>query len=332
MWLPAFAALSILYSACGFATELGIQGTRFTVDGRPTFLLGISYYGALGASESTIQQDLQSMKQRGINWIRVWADWAAYDNDVSCVHASGAPREPYLEKLRQLVARCDELGIIVDVTLARGLKVGPQVLLSDMASHRRAVTTIVQSLREYRNWYIDLANERNVRDSRYVSLDEIGALCGDVKTIAPEVPVTASQGGDIGEDELRRYLEVARVDLITPHRPRHKGTPAETADATRRYLGSMQELGRVVPVHYQEPFRRGYGDWEPPADGFLEDLRAAVEAGAAGWCLHNGGSRQSDDGRPRRSFDLRDGPLFSQLDTEEMQVVAGMAAAVGAAP
>ena len=31
------------------ATVLGIDGTRFTLNGKPTFLLGISYYGALGA-------------------------------------------------------------------------------------------------------------------------------------------------------------------------------------------------------------------------------------------------------------------------------------------
>lgn len=332
MRLPAFAALSVLCSTCGCATELGIEGARFTVDGRQTFLLGVSYYGALGASDSVVERDLQAMVERGINWIRVWADWAAYDNDVSCVDASGAPREPYLERLRRLVARCDEMGIAVDVTLTRGLKVGERLLLPDMSSHRRAVSTIVSALREYRNWYLDLANERNVGDSRYVSLEEIGALRGDVRAIAPGVLVTASQGGDIGDDELRRYLEVAGVDFITPHRPRHEGTPAETADTTRRYSDSMRELGRVVPVHYQEPFRRGYGDWEPRAKDFLADLRAAVEAGAAGWCLHNGGSRHSQDGKPRRSFDLRDGPLFSQLDTEEMQVVAKMAAAARAVP
>jgi hypothetical protein len=33
------------------APKLGIQGIQFTLNGKPTFLIGMSYYGALGASE-----------------------------------------------------------------------------------------------------------------------------------------------------------------------------------------------------------------------------------------------------------------------------------------
>src|SRR5665647_640014 len=39
-------------------TELGIKGTQFTINGTPTFLYGISYYGGLGASEEFILKDL----------------------------------------------------------------------------------------------------------------------------------------------------------------------------------------------------------------------------------------------------------------------------------
>jgi hypothetical protein len=88
----------------------------------------------------------------------------------------------------------------------------------------------------------------------------------------------------------------------------------------------MRELGRVVPLHYQEPFRRGFGEWEPTADDFLTDLRGARAGGAAGWCLHNGDQRRAPDGRPRRSFDLREGPLFEQLDPEERTVLDGLRA------
>src|SRR5688572_15739899 len=79
--------------------ELGIDGTHFTINGKHTFLLGISYYGALGAQDSFIQQDLDDMRRDGFNWIRVWATWAAFENDVSAVNADGSPREPYLGRL-----------------------------------------------------------------------------------------------------------------------------------------------------------------------------------------------------------------------------------------
>jgi hypothetical protein len=84
----------------------------------------------------------------------------------------------------------------------------------------------------------------------------------------------------------------------------------------------MKEIGRVVPVHHQEPFRRGYAQWEPLAADFLTDLRGAIAGGAAGWCFHNGQQRDTPDKEPRRSFDLRTRRVFDQLDTEELKVVA----------
>jgi hypothetical protein len=116
-------------------------------------------------------------------------------------------------------------------------------------------------------------------------------------------------------------LEVAGVDCLCPHRPRHRKTPGETEAETRKTMGFMKEVGRIVPVHYQEPFRRGYTEWEPVAADFLADLRGALKGGAAGWCFHNGGQRAKPEDPPRRSFDLRAKRLLDQLDEEEAKVV-----------
>lgn len=190
-------------------TVLGSRNSQFTINGELAFLLGISYYGGLGASEDFVRQDLDDLQRHGFNWLRVWATWGVFENDVSAVNASGEPREPYLEKLQWLVAECDRRGIIVDVTLTRG---------------KRSDTS----------------------------------------------------------------------------------------------LGAGN-----VPVHHQEPFRRGYETWSPTATDFLTDLRGAVTGGAAGWCLHNGSQRNSPAGQPRRSFDLRERRLFDQLDIEELKAIAG---------
>ena len=62
-------------------------------------------------------------------------------------------------------------------------------------------------------------------------------------------------------------MQDAEVDFIAPHRPRDAGSPKQTAAKTRDYLAAMRDLGRVVPVHFQEPFRRGYdAGWQPSAD------------------------------------------------------------------
>jgi len=83
----------------------------------------------------------------------------------------------------------------------------------------------------------------------------------------------------------------------------------------------MKVLGRLVPVLYQEPFRRGYAAWEPRAEDFLDDLQGARAGGAAGWCFHNGLQRDTPEREPRRSFDLRSRRLFDQLDAEELKFV-----------
>jgi hypothetical protein len=81
---------------------LEIYDTQFFVDGKPTFLLGASYYGGLGASDDFRDRDLHELKERGFNWIRVWATWSAFDNNVSAVDADGKACEPYLSELKRL--------------------------------------------------------------------------------------------------------------------------------------------------------------------------------------------------------------------------------------
>jgi hypothetical protein len=303
-------------------TDLGVKDASFTLNDRPTFLLGISYYGALGAPEEALRRDLAEIKRHGFQWIRVWATWAAFDNDVSAVATDGSPREPYLARLKSLVAECDRQGLVVDVTLSRGNGVTGPARLQTQAAHRRAVETLIAALKPHRNWYLDLSNERNIRDKRFTSFEDLKDLRALVRTLDPERLVTASQAGDIGRDELREYLLTVRVDFIAPHRPRGAKSPAETAAKTGEYRAWMKELGRVVPVHYQEPFRRGFTrGWEPSAEDFLTDLKQSRAGGAAGWCFHNGDQRDKPDGQPRRSFDLRDKRLFEQLDTEEEKLL-----------
>ena len=315
-------------------TVLAIDGTRFTLNGTPTFLLGISYYGGLGAPADFLQRDLDDLQRYGFNWLRVWATWTVPNEDISAVTADGRPRQPYLGRLEHLVAECDRRGLVVDVTLSRGLDPmtateGPK--LPDLASHQRAVETIIAALKPYRNWYLDLGNERDVGDARYVSLEDLKVLRELVRRLDPPRLVTASFGGhDLSEDDLRDSLLTVGADLLCPHRPREAASPGQTEAITRSCLALMKDLGRTVPVHYQEPFRRGYGSWQPMARDFLTDLRGAQTGGAAGWCLHNGRQQGTPDGSPWRSFDLRKQRLFEQLDPQEKEVTASVKAALSA--
>lgn len=305
-------------------TELGLRGARFTINRQPAFLYGISYYGALGASDDFVRRDLDDLQRDRFNWIRVWATWRAFGANISAVDADGSAREPFLGKLERLVAECDRRGMIVDITLSRGNDGPGQPKLANQAAHLRAVETLVTALKPWRNWYLDLSNERNIRDPRFTSIADLAALRAAVRRLDPDRLVTASHGGDLTRNELRDYLETVRVDFISPHRPRERGSAGQTEAQTKEYLAWMAEVGRTVPVHYQEPFRHGYDRWQPQVQDFVADARAAKVGGAAGWCFHNGAERSGPDGRPRRSFDLREQRLFDQLDPVEREAIEAL--------
>jgi len=318
LWIPmCFAALALALPDSGaLGVTLGTDGTAFTVDGTRRFLLGASYYGALGAPNDFVERDLDDLSRLGFNWIRVWATWDAFGNNVSAVNRDGGAREPYLSRLKALARTADKRGMIVDVTLSRGR------LLPAQAAHLRAVETLARALKPFRNVYFDLANEHDVRDARFVSFAELKALRDCVKAADAQRLVTASSG-DPGPEEMRRYLFEAELDFICPHRPRRAGSPGETAEMTAQHIARVKELGRLAPVHYQEPFRRDYGTWQPELKDFITDLRNAKAGGAAGWCFHNGSRAGSEAERPRRCFDMRasEGRLMDQLDPVERDFV-----------
>ncbi|HET6385944.1 MAG TPA: hypothetical protein VFJ58_21340 [Armatimonadota bacterium] len=317
--LAALSALGLVKPAPAPASgvKLAIKGTHFTLNDKPTFLQGISYFAGLGAPEAFIKKDLSDMRRLGFNWIRVFATWNAYGVDLSAVTKDGGPRAPYLERLKWLVAECDQRGIIVDVTLSRESGSAPTAHLGTPTALQRAAETVIAALRDHHNWYVNLANERNIGDSRFVSFDELQTIREAVRRADPALLATASNGGDISKDDLVKYLKVADLDFICPHRPRDPGSPAQTLSMTRQYLEWMKQIGRMAPILYQEPLRRGYNNWNPTCADLITDATGAFKGGAAGWLLHNGGTRSAPDERPRRSFGMRRRRLFDQLDSEE---------------
>ncbi|MGQ9591326.1 MAG: hypothetical protein ACUVYA_13660 [Planctomycetota bacterium] len=314
-----------------FGPVLGLSEDRryFTLDGEPTFLLGVSYYGALGLDRpDLLARDLDDMVASGFNWIRVWAFWDAFGEDVSALTPEGGPREPYLARLKALARECSKRRMVVDCTLRRDSR--SERAPANLAQHLACARRIAQELLPYRNLYIDLANERDIGDARHVPLEEVGELIRAVKSLDPERLATAS-GVPGSAKELAAFAKVGRCDFLAPHLSREAGCAAKTQGRVREFGRWMREVGVPMPVHLQEPFRRGYGPYEPTAEDFLEDARGARAGGAAGWCLHNGSTRSAADGKPYRSFlvNSRVGRLYDQWDEVERAVLARLAREVG---
>lgn len=305
----------------GHTATLGISknGSHFTVDGKPTFLLGISYYGAMTiSSPSFIKADLDDMQKDGFNWIRVWAFWDPGQMNVSVMDRDGNVREPYMSRLKSLIRECNRRKMIVDVTLSRGDSPFP----GNQKQHLACVKTLSKELKPYRNIYFDVGNERDVRDARYVSYEEMGELISAVKSIDPRRLCTAS-GVPGSAQDMTNYLIKGHCDFIAPHLGRDKDSPKRTKSTVEQFISWMKEASlKRVPVHLQEPFRRDYGSYQPQEDDYYIDVIGAIEGGAAGWCLHNGSSKAESGKRRFRSFRMtdNDGRLYAQLDEVELAV------------
>jgi hypothetical protein len=315
--LQTFALLPCVSFA---TTTLGINGTRFTINGKPQFMLGISYYSALGIEPKATHADIDRMSKLGFNWMRVWAIWPGFNNNITVFLQDGSPMQPFMNRMKDLLSYCDRRGMIVDITMTQGAQMNGKPCLPTIDDYLSAVRSLASSLKKYRNWYLDMANEHDIRDTRYVSYEDLRRFRDAVKKIDPKRIVTASGGGTDAE-ALTKDIVTAGLDFIAPHLSRQAGSAKQTESITRQCLAVMQKIGRVAPILYQEPFRRDYGNWQPGLQDFLTDAIGAKSGGAAGWCFHNGSNRNAKDSRPRRSFDLRDGALFSHLDPVEIQAV-----------
>ena len=89
----------------GSTLSIDAGAERFLLDGQAAFLFGASYYAGLGAPETFVEEDLAELRRGGVNWIRVWATWAAFEHNVSAFDADGDERSPYWEKLLWLLER-----------------------------------------------------------------------------------------------------------------------------------------------------------------------------------------------------------------------------------
>ncbi len=318
----ALVGLLCTVSSSALAVTLGISadGRFFTIEGVPTYLNGVSYYGAQSiTTASYVTSDLNDMVADGFNWIRVWGHWATPNGeDVSVLTDNGTVREPYMTRLKTLITECNARGIIVDVSLNRDAN-NTWVGATTLAQHLACVQTLANHLLPYRNVYIDISNERDVMDGRYVSLSECGQLINAIKAIDPSRLCTASST-PTSQSDLAAYRNTGKMDFICPHLCRDSGCAAQTIGKVNEFNTWMTNLGWRIPIHLQEPFRRGYTTYNPVEDDFLRDCNGGKLAGAAGWCLHNGSN--ANDTPPHRSFQMTnsDGRLYAQWDSVETNV------------
>ena len=326
-WTPQ-AATAIRRAACRRAQPpvLGVDGARFTVDGTPRFLLVVSYFDALRASDATLEADFAWLRRHGIDGVRIFPNWwrcAAVrqcgghaGDDTLMAAPDGALRPAVLARLKAVLAAAGRHGLIVDLSFARET-------VRD-AQERELSRVCLCAMRWSRpcarsgrvpHVMIDLQNEvyqnRLFADGAAADAPRVAALARRVDG-GPRIVFVSTNAA-----EAERYtycgVDGCPLDVLAVHDARepdwHDCTPAVVRDLVA--LGARRG---PRPVYLQEP--QAWQDERAPdrVERFLDAAARASRAGAAAWTFHT-----------RSAFILRDGrSLASQVDADERKVLEGL--------
>jgi hypothetical protein len=290
--------------------KLGISGGMFTLNGKPTFLLGVSYFDG----RSWRASDLDDLKARRFNLIRIMLDLPGhgfFDAGGNLVHR---------QTLVDLSRACAERGIVVDATI-----LGSSSFDGDFARRQIAARNAVAALGDEPNVFFHVVSEND--GTTAISRHELGELISDIRARYPAVIVAASGiVGHLADDSgvnAANIEDVIRsgVMVLSPLFKRTDDWYDRTHQRVSAVRNHLASVGRDIPVYLQEENRRGDGDGggDLPKDQFIHAAVSAVNAGAAGWVFHT-----------RAGFfpALENASFFSNLDSEELAAINSLGDAV----
>ena len=286
--------------------------------------MGVSLFDALG-STAPRDQDLDVLKSWGVNLVRVWAHWheAVYLPD-------GTLSEPGRTRLVQLATRLESRGLMFELVLLRPgqLPGQPFALFVSESARVKAVESIANALRAFRNVVFDLYNEHDHADGP-ISHGAARVLRDRVKAIDKARLVTISSteyhfmsaNGEVAaagarnlRDEAGLGPEAVGVDLVAAHLPRTEDWAAATGGRVRALRSVLDRAGRSVPIYLNEE-RRADGAKSLGADHYARAIAEARAAGAAGWLFHTSAG-----------FELGKKPFLDALSPDERAGLARLKA------
>lgn len=255
------------------AQRLTIQGDRFAVDGAPRFLTFVSYFGAMGADDVTA--DLQFIKDVGFDGVRIWPN---IQYGPQLMESDGGLNQSNLTRLRFILDRARERGLIVDVTFT-----AQQVDGLSADGFRSAIVATTAALVDYDNLLFDIQNERNIYGpfGRPLTAADVAAIAGAIKRAHPDRIVTASNSQNESASFAAEFTKQTGLDVTAYHDPRvsswYQWKDVRVIVATLR--------ANEKPAYLQEPTRSPFLSTDR-ADYFREARANAKRAGAAAWCFH----------------------------------------------
>jgi len=290
---------------------VGMNGDRFTVNGVEQFLLFISYFDGLGASQATLDSDFAALKSRGFGGIRVLIDWpctggCSGSGAFRLFNPDGSYQSGNLVRLTNFLQTAQANGLVVDLTFQ------DWVDFNSFQAYQTAVTNATRDTMSYRGVIFDLQNEFNAIGP--MTYQQALALRNAVKAVDPNRLVTLSTsaicypGGGCPVDII---INNTNPDFLTLHGP----FVANWWDATDDMINlARANSPRSMPIYNQEPLRYDPAGASTAAN-FITGAQNAKCAGAAAWTFHT-----------TAGYDLTTGTIFSHFNSVEAQAADGFGA------
>jgi hypothetical protein len=312
----------LIVAADGAPPALSVSQQRILVDGRDTFLTGVSLFDALGPVAPR-DRDLDALAGWGVNTVRVWAHWhtAIYQGDGT-LSADGRAR------LLALAQRLQERRLTFELVVLRPgqLPGQPFAVFTSEAARTKAVEAVTEALRPFRNALFDLCNEHDHPDGP-ISHAAARVLRDRVKALDPQRIVTISSteyhlvsaAGTLGDTGARNLQEEAgtgpdsvRADIVAPHFPRTDTWAAASGDRVHAIRAALDRIGARVPIYLNEE-RRANESARLAPETYARARAGAATAGAAGWLFHTAAG-----------FELAKKPFLDALSAEERAGLQGL--------
>jgi hypothetical protein len=288
------------------STTFGVSGDQFTINGTPTFLLGVSYFQALDWKQS----DIEGLASRGYNCIRIFLEhWVS--QDLAALKSSGSFTE--YAAIIDLCRACSALGIVVEVVI---LDWESNPVSSDPTT---ACANVATALLNEPNVFFDVVNEHNL--GTYTNHTTLAGLASTVRSNRPgSICASSSSAGHSFTDNPSDAIVSAGIDsdvltvgadFFAPHLPRGSSWYSNTGERVTALKNYLVSISQDIPLYLSEENRRN-GSWgQPTQANFEQAVSEAITAGAAGWIFHT-----------NAAFDLSgSNTFFGQLDSVEADTV-----------
>jgi hypothetical protein len=305
------------------APVLGIDGARFTVDGAPRFLVLVSYFDALRASDADLEADFAWLRRHGLDGVRIFPNWwrceagkcGGHPGDDTLMAPDGRLRPAALARLKAVLAAAGRHGLVVDVSFARetvrdakGVELAPAAYADALAAAVAAIGAAPHAMFDLQN---EVYQNRVFADGPAEDAPQVAALARRLD--AARIVFVSSNTA-----EVERYAYAGpALDVIAVHDDRVPNWHDRTLPVVRDLVALGARRG-VKPVYLQEP--QAWQD-EKAADRlerFLDAVARAKRAGAAAWTFHT-----------RAGFVLRDArAMQAQMSADERRFVEQVRARV----